>query len=45
VWLTEKGARRLEQAMPAWRRACDEISLLANPKALAMLAKKTRSLG
>lgn len=44
VWLTEQGARRLERAMPAWRRACDELGKLFPLKAVKTLAKQARAL-
>src|SRR5215510_6453141 len=32
VWLTEAGARRLEAAIPAWRRAQEALGTVINPR-------------
>src|SRR5262249_49484690 len=34
VWLTEAGARRLEAAVPAWRRAHKALGALIDPRAV-----------
>jgi DNA-binding MarR family transcriptional regulator len=43
VWLTEKGARRLEAAVPAWRHAHQALSFIIAPgdvKRIAAIAQK-----
>ena len=44
VWLTETGARRLEAAIPAWRRAHGALAELLSPKLARRLAAKTEVL-
>jgi DNA-binding MarR family transcriptional regulator len=44
VWLTEKGARRLESALAAWRRAHAELSALIDVSAVRRLAQTTERL-
>jgi DNA-binding MarR family transcriptional regulator len=41
VWLTEKGARRLEAAIPAWRRAHQELSEVVKPRDVEKIAVAT----
>ena len=38
VWLTEKGARRLEAALPAWRRAHAALAEVIDPREVRRLA-------
>ena len=45
VWLTEKGARRLEAAMPLWRDAQAILAGMVDPGIVRNLAAATRSLG
>jgi DNA-binding MarR family transcriptional regulator len=45
VWLTEQGARRLEAAMPAWRRAQDALSAAIRPRDVEALATASAALG
>jgi DNA-binding MarR family transcriptional regulator len=44
VWLTETGARRLEAAIPAWRRAHAELAKRLSPTLARRLAKQTEAL-
>jgi len=44
VWLTEKGARRLEAAIPVWRRAHAALSDLMDAKRAHSLASAAESL-
>jgi DNA-binding MarR family transcriptional regulator len=44
VWLTEKGARRLEAAIPAWRKAHARLAERLEPAAARDLAQATESL-
>jgi DNA-binding MarR family transcriptional regulator len=44
VWLTEKGARTLEAALPAWRRAQEALSEVVDPRAVRMLAAAAEAL-
>ena len=44
VWLTETGARRLEAAIPAWRRAHGRLARLIDPRAVRALAARTAAL-
>ncbi|MEM7124237.1 MAG: MarR family winged helix-turn-helix transcriptional regulator [Pseudomonadota bacterium] len=44
VWLTEKGARQLEAAMPAWRTAHEALSEVVSPQAMAGLVASTAVL-
>jgi len=45
VWLTEQGARRLEAAMPAWRRAQEALSAAIRPGDVEALATASAALG
>lgn len=44
VWLTETGARRLEAAIPVWRRANAALSRMIAPRAVRKLAAATAAL-
>jgi DNA-binding MarR family transcriptional regulator len=44
VWLTERGARRLETAMAAWKRAQAELATCVDPEQLRRLAADTKAL-
>ena len=44
VWLTEKGARRLEAAMPIWRKAHAEMAERLDMRLAHRLADATREL-
>jgi DNA-binding MarR family transcriptional regulator len=44
VWLTEAGARRLEAAIPAWRRAHAKLGKLLSPGLAKRLADETQAL-
>jgi DNA-binding MarR family transcriptional regulator len=44
VWLTEKGARRLEAAVPVWRKAQAKLATLLSPKLARRLAEGTEAL-
>jgi DNA-binding MarR family transcriptional regulator len=44
VWLTEKGARRLEAAIPVWRRAQEALAEVIDPRAVRKLAAGTAAL-
>ncbi|MCW5746529.1 MAG: winged helix-turn-helix transcriptional regulator [Alphaproteobacteria bacterium] len=44
VWLTETGARRLEAAMPAWRRAQAALAAVVDPRAIGRIAAATATL-
>jgi DNA-binding MarR family transcriptional regulator len=44
VWLTEKGARTLEAALPAWRRAHEALSEVIDPRAVRKLADAATAL-
>jgi DNA-binding MarR family transcriptional regulator len=44
VWLTEAGARRLEVAIPIWRRANAKLSACVPPKLARQLADATTAL-
>lgn len=44
VWLTERGAKGLESAMPAWRLAQKALAEVVEPQQLRVLAAKTRGL-
>ena len=44
VWLTETGARRLEAAIPIWRRACAKVAKRISPSSLHRLADQTKEL-
>lgn len=45
VWLTEKGARRLESALAEWREAHAELSALIDVEAVRRLARAAERLG
>jgi DNA-binding MarR family transcriptional regulator len=45
VWLTEEGARRLEAAMPVWRKAHAEMAERLDPRLAHRLAVAARALG
>lgn len=45
VWLTETGARRLEAAMPAWRRAQDALAAAVSPIEVERIAAASAALG
>jgi DNA-binding MarR family transcriptional regulator len=44
VWLTEEGARRLEAAIPAWRRAHEALSGVINPGDVRTMAATASAL-
>jgi DNA-binding MarR family transcriptional regulator len=44
VWLTETGARRLEAAVPAWRRAHAKLAALLSPDLARRLADEAEAL-
>jgi DNA-binding MarR family transcriptional regulator len=44
VWLTETGARRLEAAIPAWRRAHAKLARLLSPDLARRLADEAEAL-
>ena len=44
VWLTEAGARRLEAAIPVWRRAHEALSELVKPHDVRKIAATTSAL-
>jgi DNA-binding MarR family transcriptional regulator len=44
VWLTEAGARRLEAAIPAWRKAHARLARRLSPDLARRLAEKTEAL-
>lgn len=44
VWLTETGARRLEAAIPAWRRAHARLAKLLSPDLARRLADEAAAL-
>ena len=44
VWLTEKGARRLEAAIPAWRRAQEALSEVIASRDVRKLAAAAAAL-
>ena len=44
VWLTERGARRLEQALPVWRDAHKALAALLDPKLARRLAAASEKL-
>jgi DNA-binding MarR family transcriptional regulator len=44
VWLTEDGARRLESALGAWRKAHNELAVLVDVAAVQRIAKATERL-
>jgi DNA-binding MarR family transcriptional regulator len=44
VWLTETGARRLEAAIPVWRRAHARLATVLAPDLARRLAAGTEAL-
>ncbi|MEM7225248.1 MAG: MarR family winged helix-turn-helix transcriptional regulator [Pseudomonadota bacterium] len=44
VWLTERGARQLEAALPVWQAAHDALSLSINPAGARRLAAASEKL-
>ena len=44
VWLTEAGARRLEAALPAWRRAHEALARIVDPGAVRRVAAAAAAL-
>jgi len=44
VWLTEKGGRRLEAAIPVWRRAHAALSEVIEPRDVRTIAATTAAL-
>jgi DNA-binding MarR family transcriptional regulator len=44
VWLTETGARRLEAAIPVWRRAHAKLAKLVSPGLARRLADEAEAL-
>ena len=44
VWLTEAGARRLEAALPVWRKAQAGLASLVSPELVRRLANDTQRL-
>jgi len=44
VWLTETGARRLEAAMPIWRKAHTKLARRLSPDLARRLADETEAL-
>ena len=42
VWLTETGARRLEAAIPAWRRAHEALAQIVEPSDVQRIAAASR---
>jgi DNA-binding MarR family transcriptional regulator len=44
VWLTEAGARRLEAAIPIWRRANTRLAAWVPPMLARQLADATNAL-
>ncbi|MBI3709081.1 MAG: winged helix-turn-helix transcriptional regulator [Proteobacteria bacterium] len=44
VWLTETGARRLEKAIPIWRKAHAELAKRLSPDLARRLADETEAL-
>jgi DNA-binding MarR family transcriptional regulator len=44
VWLTETGARRLEAAIPAWRKAQAKLAKRLSPELAKQLANATEAL-
>jgi DNA-binding MarR family transcriptional regulator len=45
VWLTETGARRLEAAIPLWRKAHARLAKALSPALARRLAQETEALG
>jgi DNA-binding MarR family transcriptional regulator len=44
VWLTEQGARRLEGAIPVWRRAHSALAKQLNPRIALQLGRASEKL-
>jgi DNA-binding MarR family transcriptional regulator len=44
VWLTENGARRLEAAIPAWRRAHEALAQIIAPSDVQRIAAASLAL-
>jgi DNA-binding MarR family transcriptional regulator len=44
VWLTEKGARSLEAALPAWRRAHEALAEIVDPRTVGRIAAAAERL-
>ena len=44
VWLTETGARRLEQAIPLWRKANEKLSRQVATDMVLRLVRETEDL-
>ena len=44
VWLTDKGARLLEAAVPVWRRAQTKLAKTLSPEIVRRLADETSAL-
>jgi DNA-binding MarR family transcriptional regulator len=44
VWLTEAGARRLEKAVPVWRKANEKLSRQVSTDMVFLLARETEHL-
>jgi DNA-binding MarR family transcriptional regulator len=44
VWLTEAGARRLEAAMPVWRRAHEALAGIVEPRDVRKIVAATLAL-
>jgi DNA-binding MarR family transcriptional regulator len=44
VWLTEKGVRKLEAALPLWRAAQDALARLVDAATIREIALATRGL-
>ena len=45
AWLTEAGARRLEAAIPVWRKAQAKLAKEISPALIGRLARATTSVG
>jgi len=44
VWLTEAGAKRLEAAIPVWRKAHARLAKLLSPELARSLADQSEAL-
>jgi DNA-binding MarR family transcriptional regulator len=44
VWLTERGARRLEAAIPVWKKAHAQLAEVIEPDAVRRIAGRTAAL-
>ena len=44
VWLTETGARRLERAIPVWRKAQTRLAERVSPAVARRLAEESEQL-